>query len=524
MNNLPKTIKINKTMRTLTVLVFLFFFQASSIAQKSIEQLDKSFEEALQLWNIPGMSIGIIKDGKVVLAKGYGVLKAKGKEKPDSKTMYAIASNTKAFTTTALATLVEEGKLSWNDKVRKYIPDYELYDSYTSEQVTIRDILSHKVGFANFSGDVIWYKNNRSAADLLKRIKYVPKAYDFRNGYGYSNLMYMSAGEVIKSITGNSWSDYVKARFFEPLQMTRTITSVEELGKFSNVATPHKPIKNENKPITWTNWDSMGSAGAIISSVDDMLKWINLHLSNGKIDDKTYFSQDQQEELWHPNNSYKVNYKRRAVYPMNFSAYGLGFGLYDYEGQKVITHSGGYDGMYSRVAMVPEQGLGIVILTNSMKSIGDYLTYDILDYFLNRNDTDWHKIGLNNYTNYTDWIDKKKNTIRTKQKKGTTPTIAKTEMEGSYYDDLYGAKITVSTNSKNELKLNFEGAPDLTAKLAHWHYNTFEIQWENEHAWFDFGTLGFITNTNNEITGLEFDVPNGDIFFDEIKAKKQNQK
>ncbi|MDH5603979.1 MAG: beta-lactamase family protein, partial [Cyclobacteriaceae bacterium] len=201
-----------------------------------LKQLDKYYQKMVEDWDVPGMTIGIVKDGKLVFSGAYGVMEEGKKQKPDENTLYAIASNSKAFTTAILGMLVQEGKLDWNDKVKKYLPYFELYDPWVSNEVTIRDLLSHRVGLGTFSGDVIWYKSDFSAEEIIKRIRYLPKAFDFRAGYGYSNLMYITAGELIKTITGKSWSQNVQERILTPLGMERTTTSIGTLQGIGNYA------------------------------------------------------------------------------------------------------------------------------------------------------------------------------------------------------------------------------------------------------------------------------------------------
>ncbi|MEL6672492.1 MAG: serine hydrolase [Bacteroidota bacterium] len=491
-----------------------------SLGQTKLDQLDAYFGKALQDWEVPGMSIGIIVNGELAWVKGYGVLEAGKAEKVDGKTQFAIASNSKAFTATALGMLVEAGKISWDDPVKMYLPDFELYDPWISHHMTIRDLLCHRVGFINFSGDVIWYKSERSAADLLDQLKYVPKAAEFRTEYGYSNLMFMTAGEVIRVVTGKDWHTYVKETFFDPIGMKRTVTKTSQLKSGDNVATPHKPQDGKNLPIAWTNWDNMGSAGSIISSAEDMLSWLQLHLEHGKLKGETLFAEGTQEEMWKPHNALKVNTLQRKIYPRTFAAYGLGWHMFDHEGHKVITHGGGYDGMYSRVGMVPDQGLGYVILTNSMKGISSYLAYKILDTFLEGGNKDWSQMGLARQkqgdANRVERVAKRK----AARVSGTQPLSKEADMLGTYQDELYGAAIRIEKNAQGELMLHFDQAPALSARLTHWHYNTFQINWLETHAWFDFGTMQFVTDHQHRITGLEFDVPNDDIFFHEIHAKK----
>lgn len=195
--------------------------------QVNLEKLDAYFEKTAKDWGIPGMSVGIVKDGEIVFSKGYGVLEVNKPEKPDGNTLYAIASNSKAFTSAIIAMLVQEGKLNWKDKVQKYLPYFELYNSFVSNETTIKDLLCHRVGLGTFSGDVIWYKSDLTSEEIIKRLKYIPKQYNFRDGYGYSNVMYITAGEVIKTVTGKTWGENVQERILDPVGMKRTIYSNE---------------------------------------------------------------------------------------------------------------------------------------------------------------------------------------------------------------------------------------------------------------------------------------------------------
>ena len=215
-----------------------------------LKKLDEYYAKMVSDWEIPSASIGIVKDGKLIFTGNYGVLEEGKKDKPNENTLYAIASNSKAFTSALIGMLVQEGKLNWNDKVKKHLPYFALYDPWVSNEVTIRDLLSHRVGLGTFSGDVIWYKSDLTSEEIIKRIKYIPKKFDFRAGFGYSNVMYITAGEIIKKVTGKSWSQNVKERIFEPLGMDRSITTPNDLGSKGNYATPHARENNINKPIS----------------------------------------------------------------------------------------------------------------------------------------------------------------------------------------------------------------------------------------------------------------------------------
>lgn len=500
-------------------LFFLLTFSSFIYSQVDVRKLDAYIAQARTDWEIPGMAVGIIYHGKIMLAKGYGALE-EGKSTPvDENSLFAIASNSKAFVATAIGMLVEEGKLKWDDPVKKYLPYFELYDAYVSSKTTVRDLLCHRSGLGTYSGDVIWYKSDYTAEEVVKRVKDVPQAYDFRAGYGYSNLMFITAGEVIQKVSGLSWADFVRKRILNSLGMTRTQTSVVPLEKMDNVAIPHKPVKGKNIPIPYTNWDNMGAAGGIISSVSDMLKWIQLNINEGKLGEQTVFSQETQTQLWKPHNNRLVTKSAKRFYPTrNFNGYGLGWGLSDYGGHLVVSHGGGYDGMYSRVTIVPEAGLGIVILTNSMKGISTPLAYQIMDAYLGLKKGDRSQLGLIEAKSAEKRRQNRVKKRKAARKKGTKPSLALETYTGKYYCPMFGP-IEVKTNSK-QLQLIFPKAPKLNANLSHWHFNTFEINWEQTHAWFDFGTLQFILDNNGKPQELQFDVPNQDIFFEEIQAKR----
>lgn len=507
-------------MHKITMLLLVLFHSLLACAQVDVTALDQYFQQAQKDWNVPGLSIAVVKDGKVVLAKGYGVLEKGKTSKADENSLYAIASNTKAFVSASIGILVEEGKLNWDDPVQKYLPYFELYDPYVSKHTTVRDLLCHRVGLGTYSGDAIWYKTNYSAEEVVKRVKYLPSAYEFRAGYGYTNLMFIAAGEVIRAASGKPWDVFVKERIFKPLGMERSQTSTSALGNLSNVAMPHKSIYGPAEPIPYAGWDNMGAAGGIISSVSDMAKWLNLQLNQGKYEGKTIFSAQTQETFWTMHNSFRVSAAQKQRYfKRHFSGYALGWSIADYGGRVVLSHGGGYDGMYSQVMMVPEEKLGIVVLTNSMTGISPNLCQYVVDRYLNLPLKDWSKEGIPGELQHQAERRKMVETRKAAQVKNTTPGVPQSALLGQYHDPLYGT-LEVKLGANQQLELHFPHGPQLDAVLSHWHYDTYEIKWKQNHAWYDFGTLQFVTDNNRKVVGIEFDVPNEDIFFEEIHAKK----
>lgn len=516
----------------LTKYVFMKFLLAfvglwlvlSLPAQPNPQTIDQYIDQARTAWQVPGLAVAIIKDGNVVLSKGYGVKSVGGVDNVDEHTLFAIASNTKAFISTSIALLVEEGKLKWDDPVQRYLPYFQLYDPYVTSHTTVRDLLCHRVGLGTFSGDVIWFKSLYSAEESVKRARYLPQAYEFRAGYGYSNLMFMAAGEVIKAVSGQSWDKFVHQRILVPLGMSRTQTSISTLATAGNFATPHKSIFGPAEPIAYANWDNMGAAGGLLSSVHDMTHWLQLHLNQGSWNGFSIYKPEAQEIFWSLHNSFNVNPATRNVYPgRNFAGYALGWSISETNGKRVLSHSGGYDGMYSQVLLVPDLNLGLVVLTNSMTSIGSMLCNYISAQYLGLPERNWSQIGLENerkgQAERRRWVEERQKA----RVLGTRPLLPLAQLAGTFYDPLYGEVLIDVKGS--DLELRFPHAPALNATLTHWHHQTFLINWQEPHAWFDFGTIQFILDNNNQqVKALEFDVPNEDIFFEEIHAKRVDKK
>ena len=487
--------------------------------QVDLEKLDAYFEKTAKDWEIPGMSVGIVKDGQIVFSKGYGVLEVNKPEKPDGNTLYAIASNSKAFTSAIIAMLVQEGKLNWEDKVQKYLPYFELYNSFVSNETTIKDLLCHRVGLGTFSGDVIWYKSDLTSEEIIKRLKYIPKQYNFRDGYGYSNVMYITAGEVIKTVTGKTWGENVQERILDPVGMKRTIYSLKKLGEKGNFATPHALVEDNNIPITWENWEEVAALGGIISSVNDMSKWMIFNMNHGIIGNDTLLTSSSRNTIWKMHNTFTVDLTKSNESNTHFRGYGLGWSLADYYGKLRVSHGGGYDGMISQVNMIPDEKLGVVVLTNGMKAPTTAVSYYALNSFLGLKEKDWSTEMLEQLNNKKS-DDKRISDRKGKRVSGTKPSLPLEKYVGDYNSAIYG-KIEVKLENE-KLRIYFEHTPELSATLEHWHFDVWEINWDNTHAWFNFGTVKFNMTNNLKITGIDFDVPNDDIFFEELKPVRVN--
>ena len=506
--------------RLLFIILFISFTAFSQTSKEvDLNALDTYFAKMVKDWDLPSASIGIVKDGELIFTGNYGVLEIGKKGGPDENTLYAIASNSKAFTSAIIGMLVQEGKLNWDDKVKSYLPYFAVYDEWVSEHVTIRDLLSHRIGLGTFSGDNIWYKSDKSSEEIIKSIKYVPKAYDFRAGYGYSNLMYITAGELIKTVTGKSWGENVKERILIPLGMDRSITTLEELDIKGNFAIPHKRVGDKNIVIDWVDWEEVAATGGLVSSVKDVSKWMIFNMNHGIHNNDTLLNASARNILWTPHNNFIVDHTKSNDFGRQFSGYGLGWGLSDYHGKLRVGHTGGYDGMITAVTMIPSENLGVVVLTNGTKSPIMAATYYALDQFLGIQGKDWSKEYLertnNRKANDTRIVDRKSARVL-----NTKPTLDEKKILGDYYDEMVGNISIVKEG--DELSLKFEHHPLLASKLTHWHYDTYQIHWDEDQAWFSFGTIKINADNNLKVEGFEFDVPNDDFFFYELKPKRIN--
>ena len=360
----------------------------------------------------------------------------------------------------------------------------------------------------------MWYKSTLSSEDIIRRLKNLEPKFAFRDGYGYSNLMYITAGELIKEVTGKSWGENVQERILDPVKMERTIYALDQLNKKGNYATPHAYENEKNIPIPYENWEKVAALGGLISSVNDIGKWMIFNMDHGILDTDTLLTKASRNMMWKMHNSYTVDHTKENDFSMHFRGYGLGWGLADYHGRLRVSHGGGYDGMISSVNMLPDEKLGVVVLTNGMNAPTSAITYYALNAFLGEEEKDWSAEMLEARKKRKN-ADTRISSRKEKRVANTIPSLPIEQYAGKYKSEIYG-DIDVKKED-NKLRLYFEHAGALSATLEHWHYDVWKINWDKTHAWFSFGTVKFNTTNNLEITGLDFDVPNNDIFFEELK-------
>lgn len=460
----------------------------------ALEGLDVYIEGARQAWQVPGLSIAIVKDDKVVYAKGFGVREEGKPGKVDADTVFAIGSATKAFTAAALGMLVDEKKIAWDGAVHDYMPSFELHDPYVTRHVTVRDLLSHRTGVVTNGG--LWYGSGFDRKEIIRRLRFQTATLGFRNQFQYQNEMFIVAGEVVPAVTGISFDRFIADRIFEPLGMRRTSTSVAALKGLANVATPHALLDGKVIPIEYRMIDNVGGAGVINSSARDMAQWVRLQLGGRTFGGKQLIAPATLAET----HSGQIVPRGGADANFKFNEYGLGWGVQEYRGQKIVRHSGAIDGMQSMVAMIPERELGVVVLTNGLRTkLATAVEMRVLDAFLGGAVID-HSAIMKQADDDAARI--------AREKAATAPgsaAIAPTRLPldryvGTYSSDLLGEVAITLANGK--LKL---ARPLATAVLDHDRADMFKAQWNSPGQMSIVGPTpaGFTFAPNGEISALE---------------------
>jgi len=485
-----------------------------------LEDLDKYIEESIKAWHVPGLAIAIVKNDSVVFAKGYGVREYGKPEKVDENTIFCIASITKTFTSSAMAILDDEEKIDWDDPVRDYLPDFKLYNSYVSEEMRIRDLLCHRSGLKTFSGDLIWFETGYSRAEVLRRAQYLEPEYGFRYKFGYSNLMFLAAGEIIPVVTNRTWETYIKEELLNPLGMNRTFLNLEGLRSDRNVAMPHHVdlLRYTTQVMPFMRWDNIAPAAGMNSSVMDLTRWIRFQLNVGNWNGKQLINTKNLWETRKMHTPKPLEEWMPRIWPSkHFAGYGLGWDLYDYHGWKVIAHEGGTDGMLTRLVIVPEENFGFVILTNSVNAITMGLENVILDKYYNGEGYDWCSILLDNYISYKEGKDKDWETYLESADRTKKHTKKLKDYQGKYGGDLYG-EVEVKLE-KGGLVLDFLPSDRLIGDLELFSRDTFLIKLR-EMPFLPQGTVKFYLDENGEVGELVVDIPNPDFDFTELELKK----
>jgi CubicO group peptidase (beta-lactamase class C family) len=487
----------------LVVLQFLLLvtFPVARAQEAPLNGLDDYVNKAMRDWEVPGLAIAIVKDDRIVLAKGYGVRKVGEPAPVTEKTLFAIGSSSKAFTAAAIAMLVDEGKIKWDDSAARYLPGFEVYDPYVTRELTVRDLLTHRSGLER--GDLLWYGTEYDRDEILRRTRFLKPTWSLRSTFGYQNLMYLAAGQLVARVSGKSWDDFIKARLFTPLGMASSNTSIKDFRNGDDVATPHAKIEDKVTAIPWRNIDNIAPAGSINSNVVDMAQWVRLQLGQGEYQKQRLLSSGAARETHASQTVIRLEPPMTFLYPeAHFLNYGLGWFLHDYRGRKVVEHGGAIDGMRAQVAMIPEEKLGLVILTNmGGTTLPVPLMFRIFDAYLGAPPRDWSGDLLKSMKGLEEQgraAQKKQEEARVKD---TKPSLAISEYAGTFKNDLYGDVKVTHQNGK----LSVRFGPAFTGDLEHWHYDTFRARFNGPGTSTGFMTFGL--NAQGKADTLTINMP-----------------
>ncbi|MAX69531.1 MAG: serine hydrolase [Flavobacteriaceae bacterium] len=507
---------------TLICFVGVFSLQA----QIKEQQLDKLVENTLKTFDVPGISVGIFKDGEVVYAKGHGVRSLTNKKDMNAETLVGVASNSKGFTCFALAMMIDEGKLNWDDPVRKHIPEFQLYDSWVTENFTVRDLVTHRSGMGLGAGDLMFFPegNDFNVEDVINNVKYLEPETSFRSKFAYNNNMFIIAGEVLKRVSGLTWEEFIETKIMKLVGMTSSKASYNRVTDKSNIIDAHTRAEGEviQIPHDWS--ETANAAGGIMSNVSDMLTWAKFLMNEAVTENgERLLSEEQFHELWQLQTPLKVS--ANDSYDSNFRGYGLGWFVTDVKGgYKQVYHTGGLIGTVTQFTMIPDLDLAIVVLTNQMNGMAfNTITNTIKDSYLGYEDRHWlEKYGARNrdYLKYNDSIKAEVyNNVEKAKKQVSLPSPE--QIVGTYTDDWFG-DITISHDGKS-YKIKCERSPRLFGELLPYNATTSVAKW-NDRSYDADVFMQFTFNEKEEVVSATMKpiAPITDFSFDfqDLELKK----
>ncbi len=479
----------------------------SRLQPLSTRDIDRLTEWVMKEFNVPGIAVAVVKDDKVIHMKGYGVRSIATGQRTDENTLFAIASNTKAFTAAALGILIDEGKLSWDTKVTEIIPEFRLYNSYVTEDFNIRDLLTHRSGMGLGAGDLMGWPDSAdfSTEELIHNLRYLKQTSPFRTKYDYDNLLYIVAGEVVERASGQSWEEFVESRIMEPLEMNGSSASFKRLRDRTNIIDAHVPVDGKLEVVSKQEAKRHNSVGGIYSNVNDMTRWVMMQLNGGRYgkpgaeDEKVssggsgnnggsdtdvsniagrIITEKTHREMWTPHTVRPVS--RSGLYRTNFAFYGLGWNLNDINGHLLVYHTGIHLGIVTQVTMVPELNLGIIVFTNQEEgSALTAVTNSIIDGYLGERSYDWVgvlKTGMvQRQAEAKEITDRIWSAVEARRKESSAELDFRA-FEGTYTDLWFGDVIIRIENGR--LRLRSVKSPRMRGELFHYTANTFIVKWD----------------------------------------------
>ncbi|MEO6102857.1 MAG: serine hydrolase [Pseudoxanthomonas sp.] len=482
-------LSISKWLQSSVVAAGIFAAAAASAAPPA--GFDARVEEAMRKHDVPGMAIAIVENGQIVKAEGYGVRRLGSPEAVDADTIFPTGSTGKAFTAAALAILVDEGKLGWDDKVIDHLPDFRMYDAWVTREMTVRDLLVHRSGLGLGAGDLLFIpRSSRSRADIVRALRNLKPATSFRSNYAYDNILYIVAGEVIAAASGQDWESFMRDHVFTPAGMSSSVSDEKDRFANPNRAQPHARLDPRLRGLgpqqALPEREGLGQVGApaggLSSSANDMAHWLQLQLAHGALPGagKRLYSEASAQEMWTPQVPVPITPYPAPIADMTpqFSSYALGWNVQDYRGVKVVQHGGAVFGVLTFIVMVPERNLGISMQMNAedvgvMRGLG----YELLDHYLGFEPRDW-------VAAFDTWYQARLQgglaalQASGKQvRKASRPSLPAAGYAGRYTDAWYGP-IGIS-ESGGKLRIDFEQTPNMAGTLSHWQYDTFRTDWDD---------------------------------------------
>jgi CubicO group peptidase (beta-lactamase class C family) len=468
-----------------------------ALAVGEMEALEEWLENERQRWEIPGMAVAVVHEGQVVLARGFGETRMHDGRPVDADTQFGIASLSKAMTATALAMLVDEGKLNWDDRVVDHLPEFELSDPWVTAEVTIRDLLSHRVGVGRLLGNRLTFMPAVSRDEFIARLRHHEFELPFREGYVYSNAMYTVAGAVLEAVSGLAWEDFLETRLFSLLGMTRSNARIGSLD--DNAVWPHQEIEGELVEIPRRNWGFAGPAAAVNASVHDLARWMLFNLGeSGTLDGERLVEPEVMAELYKP-----VSLVGLGDDGLSINAYGLGWGISRYRGLRVLSHGGATDGINSQLWLIPELELGVVISANRFTHLRPAAMRRVVDHFAGHSPSEWGEKEWKDFQKDRDKARLAREEVHQSRQEGTSTTRELSVYTGIYSHPLYDQVEVLETD--DGLSLRFWSDDSQVAHLEHWHFDTFRAHWKNraqreKFVWFGLDSDGQPTELNVQFT------------------------
>ncbi|HEX8197556.1 MAG TPA: serine hydrolase [Pyrinomonadaceae bacterium] len=441
-----------------------------------LKNVDAYIEKTMSDWRIPGLSLAVVKDDKIIYAKGYGAREIGKAEKVDEGTLFPVGSITKSFTAAGIGILVDEKKMAWDDAVTKYLPDFQLFDQNLTQSVTIRDLLAHRTGLPRANGTLL---SSYDRIETLRRMRFLKPVAGLRSAFTYNNQMYLAAGTALEKASQTSWEEFIKQRFFAPLKMTASNLSIAALKNEKNFATPHNVLGEKVQTLPYDDKNSIAPAGAINSNAVELANWARLFLDNGKFEGKQILSPTAVRIMHGQQTVIPVGNLSQMLFPStHFQGYGMGWFVRDYRGRKVVEHGGNTDGMTAQIGLLPEENLGIVILSNMNENPAPTaIMYRLFDLFLGDAEK---QIDISaEYLRLTAagraQMHAQEKELAAKRQPDVKPSLPLDAYAGNYQNDLYGAAQISNRNGKLYLKFNDAAQ----GELEHWEKDTFRIVWTN---------------------------------------------